>query len=466
MKTNEIIWGWTGLFHDASLAVFVDQQLVFAAHSERYSRIKNDPYLNQKIVNEALSFGKPQEVYFYERPLIKKSRQLWAGQYYAVRKQFPTSYLRKFYKNAPRSIGIHHHWSHAAACYYTRPFIEEPVCVVIDAIGEWDTASIWYKKKKVWSLRYPKSLGLFYSAVTQECALRPNEDEYITMGMAAFGRAKHHYDPYLNYHKGFPEKLRGHNYDKAASAQLLIEQEIYGIMKKARKYSSSLCYGGGVALNCVANSKIHNMFDKVWIMPNPGDAGSAIGCVLAATDYHIDWPGPYLGHNIPGEYPVNQIINELNKTGVVGVASGKAEFGPRALGNRSLLANPMLDIKDTVNKIKRRQQFRPFAPAILEEYFDEYYEGPAGPYMQYVAKAKHDMKSVIHYDGTSRVQLVKKDNTGFRKLLEKWHDQTGCPMLLNTSLNIKGEPLVNTILDAKEWQDRYKVKVCLPRIKK
>ena len=96
------------------------------------------------------------------------------------------------------------------------------------------------------------------------------------MGMAAFGNAKHHYDPYLNYHKGFQEKIRGHNYDKAASALLVIEQEIYGIMKKARKYSSSLCYGGGVALNCVANSKIHNMFDKVWIMPNP--------CLLYTSD--------------------------------------------------------------------------------------------------------------------------------------------------------------------------------------
>jgi carbamoyltransferase len=144
----------------------------------------------------------------------------------------------------------------------------------------------------------------------------------------------------------------------------------------------------------------------------------------------------------------------------VGIANGKAEFGPRALGNRSLLGDPRYDIKDTVNKIKRRQLFRPFAPAILEEYKDEYFEGPMNEYMQFVAKAKHDMSSVTHVDGTARVQVVKPNcSSSIRQVLEEWYEQTGCPMLLNTSLNIKGKPMVNTWEDAQQWSKLYNVAV-------
>ena len=134
----------------------------------------------------------------------------------------------------------------------------------------------------------------------------------------------------------------------------------------------------------------------------------------------------------------------------MGVANGKAEFGPRALGNRSLLGDPRYDIKDTVNAIKKREKFRPFAPAILEEFADEYFEGPMNRYMQFVANAKHDYKSVTHVDGTARVQVVEKDcKSIIRPILEEFYEKTGVPMLLNTSLNIKGKPMVNTEKDAE-----------------
>jgi len=143
-----------------------------------------------------------------------------------------------------------------------------------------------------------------------------------------------------------------------------------------------------------------------------------------------------------------------------GVANGRAEFGPRALGNRSLLGDPRKDIKDTVNKIKKRQKFRPFAPAILEEWADEYFTGPMNEYMQYVAKANHDFNSVTHVDGTARVQVVKKDcRSILRLILEEWYEKTKCPMLLNTSLNIKGQPMVDSIYDAVNFEKKYNVKV-------
>jgi carbamoyltransferase len=151
----------------------------------------------------------------------------------------------------------------------------------------------------------------------------------------------------------------------------------------------------------------------------------------------------------------------------VGVASGAAEFGPRALGNRSLLADPRgADIKDRVNEIKRRQKFRPFAPVILEEYVDEYFampsNQPTSPYMQTVARCRHpeQFPAIVHVDGTSRVQTVGRDcDSGVRELLEKWNVLTGCPMLLNTSLNIKGEPMVNDRADADRFEQKYNVKV-------
>lgn len=426
-------------FHDACKAIVAENEILYAGHAERYSRIKND-----KILHPDMPENQGATI-FYEKPFLKNTRRLWAGQSWKKRKKY--------------DMYLSHHWSHAAAAYYTRPFPQQPVCVVIDAIGEWDTASIWWKKKKVWSMKYPKSLGLFYSAVTRYIGLKPNEDEFITMCLAAYGKNhRWEYDPYLNYHKG--GEFSGVKEDIAACTQRILEQEIMKIMWHARKYSEYLCYGGGVALNCVANSKIQHMWKDMWIFPNPGDGGSSLGAALDFYGKRIDFKDCFLGHEIEGELNPKEVVDHLLKEGVCGVANGKAEFGPRAFGNRSLLADPRKDIKDTVNNIKKRQKYRPFAPAILEEYADKYFNGPMNQYMQFVAKAKHDYDSVTHVDGTARVQVVKDDNSNMRKVLEEWYERTQCPMLLNTSLNIKGEPLVNTLEDAQRFTQLNKVPVC------
>ena len=224
---------------------------------------------------------------------------------------------------------------------------------------------------------------------------------------------------------------------------------------------------GGCALNCSANSEITEGWENVWIMPNPGDAGSAIGAVVGYFKEHVVWPGPYLGHNISKPYPTENLVDYLKSKKIAGVANGQAEYGPRALGHRSLLADPRgLKIKDKVNEIKQRQKFRPFAPAILEEHVHEYFDMPQNidksPYMQFVAKCRQPdlFPAIIHKDGTSRVQTVgKNDSHGFRQLLENWYSETGCPMLLNTSLNIKGKPIVNTWGDAQEFAQHYGVRV-------
>jgi carbamoyltransferase len=177
----------------------------------------------------------------------------------------------------------------------------------------------------------------------------------------------------------------------------------------------------------------------------------------------MEWKGPYLGHNIVGNYPVDKLYNELKTTGLAGVANGRAEFGPRALGNRSLLADPRgVDVQDLVNTVKQRQAFRPFAPVILEEHASDYFDGHVGPYMQFVSKCKRPdlFPAISHYDDTSRVQTVtKQQHSGLHALLTKWYKDTGCPMLLNTSLNIKGEPMVDSVEDAQRWEQMYGVKV-------
>jgi carbamoyltransferase len=277
-----------------------------------------------------------------------------------------------------------------------------------------------------------------------------------------------------NVHKGlvFKPKIKDDmppEYDIASSIQALTEDVVHNVMRYAQRISKSknLVYMGGVALNCKANSTITHMWDDVWIMPSPGDSGNALGAALAKRNEWVEWKTPFLGYNIDRPYPVKQIIAELKTTKICGVANGRAEFGPRALGHRSLLADPRgPSIKDKVNAIKKRQKFRPFAPAILEEHVHDYFDMPKGvdisPYMQFTATCKkpHLFPAIVHYDKSSRVQTVgKNDSTGFRKLLEAWYKETGCPMLLNTSLNIRGKPMVNDEKDAKDWQDEYRIKV-------
>jgi carbamoyltransferase len=272
----------------------------------------------------------------------------------------------------------------------------------------------------------------------------------------------------LGIEKGSMEDSRIDEYDVAAGAQFLVEEMIEGIMRKAKEYSTSnnLVYMGGVALNCSANRFIGQFYNNIWIMPNPGDAGSSLGAAALTYGKKLNWNNAFLGYNIGGGYPVVEVAEHLLEHKIAGVASGKAEFGPRAFGNRSLLADPRgSEIKDKVNEIKQRQKFRPFAPVILEEYVEEYFYMPVGfessPYMQATAKCRQpeNFPAIVHHDGTSRVQTVPKDGSGIRSLLEWWHNKTGCPMLLNTSLNVRGEPMVNDTADAKRFEKEYGVKV-------
>jgi carbamoyltransferase len=486
------IWGISANSHDAALSVWHDKELLFAAHSERYSKIKNDGDLHPNLIKEAEYWGKPDLVVWYESNILKTFRQFTAGQGWLWSENNVRDYLKRYNIDSDIYIGSHHQ-SHAAAGYYTSGYKNASI-ICIDSIGEYETLTMWKgvdKNLNKWhSQSYPHSVGLWFSAMTQRIGLKPNEDEYILMGMASYGDPNRLYISILedffknikapeikfkqNLHKGCswwrPDLVTEQDqFDIAAATQAVYTDILKNLTSYARNTleSRNLVLMGGCALNCVANSKITADWDNIWIMPNPGDAGSAVGAVTAYLQEHIKWPGPYLGTDMGQKYPIDSLMRSLNKDKIVGVATNRAEFGPRALGHRSLLADPRgIEIKDRVNEIKRRQKFRPFAPAILEEYVHDIFDMPHGidksPYMQFVGKCRFPdlYPAIIHNDGTSRVQTVGfDDSVGFRILLENWFEDTGCPMLLNTSLNIKGQPMVNDICDARAFEQKYSVKV-------
>ncbi len=436
-----LVAGFSEGFHDAAICVLDGTKILHASHAERYSKVKGDRWLHPR---QRMLLAQAGIVAYYERVWLKNTRRLYARQ-------------RLFKPRTPYDVTFPHHQSHAAAGYYTAPF-DDCNILVVDAIGEWDTISIWDNMRKIKSWRYPYSLGLLYSAVTRRVGLVPNRDEYITMAMAAYGEPCHDLTPLLeeNLHLGCDWLLPGaREVDLAASVQALYEKQLLDLVAQCPK--RNLVLMGGCALNCVANSKI--VGKNIWIMPNPGDAGSALGAAALVNAQHLEWVDPYLGHELPRSNP-SDVVAELLSNKIAGVASERAEFGPRALGNRSLLADCRYDLKDTVNRIKRRQPFRPFAPAILEEFAEEYFDGPMNEYMQFVSPAKHDYSSVTNIDGTSRVQLVRADcRSVLRVILEEWHEKTGVPMLLNTSLNIKDEPILNDDADARRFEAANHVKV-------
>jgi carbamoyltransferase len=474
-------------YHDAAATVIDSNgNILFAGHAERYSKQKNDPDVHINLLVDVFQH-KIDTVAYYERPWKKQLRQLYSGQGVEWNKitagQILKQQIGAWTKYPPRQIKSYsHHLSHAAGGFQTSPY-DRATVVVIDAIGEWDTISIYGAEydsknkavyKKLWGQRYPNSIGLFYSAITDRLGLRAMDEEYITMGMAAYGEAKYTDTMRIlseeNLHVGTGDMFLplATDVDIAASAQAVAEELIYSVMRRARafNYSNNLVYMGGVALNCLANRNLGQYFENIWIMPNPGDAGSSLGAAALAYGGKVNFTNAYLGRDIPGPYPVDDIISSLLRDKICGVASGRAEFGPRALGNRSLLADPRgTDIKDRVNVIKQRQQFRPFAPVILEEHVDDFFIMPSGwsssRYMQIVGQCRRPdlYPAIVHVDGTSRIQTVAPDGSGIRRLLEAWHKLTGCPMLLNTSLNVRGEPMINDRADADRFEDLYEVKV-------
>ena len=368
-------------------------------------------------------------------------------------------------------------------------------------------------------VHFPHSLGLFYSAITAFLGFKVNNDEYKVMGLAPYGTPSYYERladivkvkddgsykldmRYFDYHKkmrmyssklvkafGKPRKpeseLSQRDKDLAASAQKLLEDILLKMVNHLYEITGKkkLCIAGGVALNCVANGRLlrESPFEDIFVQPAAGDAGGALGAAYYVYNTLLKKPraaamnSVYLGPDFSNQevqsfldeshikyekldWPqLNKIVaKKLSDTEIVGWFQGRMEIGPRALGNRSILANPSLpEMKDILNrKIKFRESFRPFAPVVLYEFMNEYFETDReSPFMLFTVKVKEDCRAkipaVTHLDGSARVQTLKESqNQHLYQLLHEFYRITNLPVLINTSFNVRGEPIVCTPQDA------------------
>jgi carbamoyltransferase len=533
-------------YHDSAAALLKDGHVIAAVEEERFSRKKFDDDFPHKAIQWCLDEAgitpdQIDSVAFYDKPILKFERLL--DNYIAVAPRGLYSFLdvipkwihkRLWIKNDIKKslkgfkgeiIFPEHHLSHAAHAFYTSPF-EESAILTIDGVGEWSTTSYGHAShgsvKITNDIRWPHSLGLFYSAFTYFLGFKVNEGEYKLMGLSSYGQPKYYdlildnlidvkddgsihlnmeyfaftYDKVMTSKKfsklfGIRPKTKDDDtlqihFDIGASAQKVLEDVILKMVNHIhiKTKMKNLCIGGGVALNGVANYKIlkESLFENIHIPPSPGDAGSAVGAAqYLYYDHHQNtrnilknnldliqenvYVGPsYSDEEIKKFLDSQNISYEsfdreslLKKTAqliadgnIVGWYQGKMEWGPRALGNRSILADPRReDMKDILNaKIKHRESFRPFAPSILEESASEYFEMDIpSPYMLMVAPVKkpNDIPAVTHVDGTGRLQTVSKEsNELYYDLIKEFNKITGIPVIINTSMNVMGEPIVNT----------------------
>lgn len=536
-----IILGISCFYHDSSVCLIKDGEIISAVQEERFSRIKHDWRFPEKAIKYSLQDAsvEPQDIeaiVFYEKPFLKFERILEtflsvAPRGYLSFIDIMPSWLKKKlwipviiekelnYKG--KILFSQHHLSHAASSFFLSPF-EESAILTIDGVGEWATASYGYGKgNRIYlqkEMRFPDSLGLLYSTFTAYLGFEVNDGEYKVMGMAPYGNPVYYSEikekllqinhdgsiklnmDYFSFQYGKKmfnkrfEKLFGlrarkkdepleqKHFDIAASIQKIIEDVILKMAFHVYKETKmkNLCLAGGVSLNCVANSRILNEgpFENIFIQPASGDAGGAIGAAYVAYHHYFNqkdrhplkslYLGPsftekqiidsFLKYNVEHKKlnieDLIQITAKLLSEGkVIGWFQGRMEFGPRALGNRSILADPRRpEMKDIVNKrVKFRETYRPFAPSVTFEDIDKYFEIKIeSPYMLFVAKVKSDkIPAVTHVDNTARLQTLKRqDNPLFYDLLKAFEKITGIPVLLNTSFNLKGEPIVCTPEDA------------------
>lgn len=299
-------WGINALNHGSSLAVFNNGDLKFF----QFSKADELPSDQIKL---ALNWGGPDRLFWYERPWVKKARQLYAGQYQTAFRtdNLPSTYIKQTRLNYAPITYTPHHASHAAAGYYTSPF-NHCAIVVLDAIGEFECASIWEGKhgeiKKVWSKSYPHSLGLFYSAFTKLVGLEPIKQEHLLQQMAVNGNPYRFYNEvkeymgtlvqaHKNMHRGIndwplPIDNLQDQCDIAAAVQLVFTEQVGAVMSKAKELTGSDClvYMGGCAMNNHANSEVvEPKFKYRWSLPQPGDPSSAIGAVLYHTQWRVNW---------------------------------------------------------------------------------------------------------------------------------------------------------------------------------
>src|SRR4051794_25051711 len=521
-----VVLGVNAVFHDPAAALVVDGRIVAAAEEERFSRRKHGkvavafstwelPEVAARwcLAEAGLEPGDLDAVAYSYDPNLAVP----AGTNVVAQEWEP---LRTLYvERAPRFLStalpgldpgvvrfVPHHVAHAASAYLAAPF-DSCAVMVLDGRGERSSYLAGdVRDGQLTIVRrggLPHSLGLVYEGVTEHLGFRRSSDEYKVMALAAYGIPRHldalrervwttddggfRTEP-IDWEAFVPARSDGEDWDQAgadlaASVQELLEEvelQLAGWLS-ARAGARSLAMAGGVALNCVANTRLWSQgpFDDVWVQPAAGDAGTALGAALYTARQLGDHVEPMSTAALGRSFDDDEIATVLRTAavpclhddrapeavagvladdGVVGWFDGRSEWGPRALGHRSLLANPCrAENLERLNDIKGREQFRPVAPMVLAERAHEIFEaGPIpSPYMLFTHRVRPEWRdripAVVHVDGTARIQTVdRRDEPAMAAVLDEFAARTGVPVVVNTSFNTAGRPMVDSPRDALE----------------
>ncbi|MFH9376826.1 carbamoyltransferase [Streptomyces anulatus] len=518
------VLGVNALFHDPAAALVVDGAIVAAAEEERFSRRKHGkrplpfsawelPELSARWCLEQAGL-RPSDLdvvaYSYDPGLAAPADRLGLDD--------PWDHLRQEYaRRAPEFLAealpgldagkvrfVPHHVAHAASAGQASP---HPDCavLVLDGRGECGShLSGRYVNRQLTVLasqRLPDSVGLFYEDLTQHLGFLRSSDEFKVMALASYGKPRFvdrlrefvHTDGAggftartVPWRSLVPGRAPGapwtqEHADVAASAQARLEEVLLELAwwLHGRTGEDVLALAGGVALNCVANTRLYreSPFREIWVQPAAGDAGTALGAALHVANEKEPveaMPTAALGRGwsddelrgwleraaVPYEEPddiAETVAEELSRDGVVAWFQGRSEFGPRALGHRSLLAHPgRAGNLERLNAVKGREEFRPVAPMVLEERAAELFDGPVpSPYMLFVHEVAEEWReripAVVHVDGTARAQTVNAEAEPLvARMLAAFERRTGLPVVVNTSLNTAGRPMVDDPRDALE----------------
>jgi carbamoyltransferase len=517
------VLGINAVFHDPAAALVVDGHTVAAAEEERFSRRKHGkacvPFSTWELPEQAIAWClrraglRPDELdaigYSYDPALAPAPGDITADEWEGLR----TLYVER----APRFLGslgldpgkvrfVAHHVAHAASAHLAAPWPSSAV-LVVDGRGERASHLAGHARADgtleiLAAQRLPHSLGLLYEELTEHLGFRRSSDEYKVMAMASYGQPR-----FLGALRelvrvdgdgGFavdriqwsslaPRLRSGEDWtaahaDLARSVQERLEEVLLDLARWLHLQTGEPCLAmaGGVALNCVANSRIwrEGPFDAVWVQPASGDSGTALGAAMRVArdlgDRVRPMPGADLGRSwgeeeleawldtarLPYERPpdvAEAVAEVLADDGVVAWFQGASEYGPRALGRRSLLADPRSSANlERMNDVKGREQFRPVAPMVLEDRAAELFDGPLpSPYMLFTHRVREAWRqripAVVHVDGTARIQTVSAAREPLlAAMLGAFERRTGVPVVVNTSLNTAGRPMVDDPRDALE----------------
>jgi carbamoyltransferase len=519
------VLGVNAVFHDPAAALVVDGEIVAAAEEERFSRRKHGkpavPFSTWELPEHSAAWClaeaglSPPDLdavaYSYEPSLAPQpdgdvTADAWEGLRTLYAQRAPYFLQTALPGLDPDRVHfVPHHVAHAASAHLAGPFPRSSV-IVLDGRGE--RASYLAGRYVDGDLEVlatqdlPHSLGILYEEVTEHLGFRRSSDEYKVMAMASYGRPAFLEDfrraVRTNGRGGFtvepldleafaPRLAKGEQWtqahaDLAASMQTRLQEVLLELARwlHERTGDAVLTMAGGVALNCVANSFLADTgpFERVWVQPAAGDAGTALGAALYVAGLLGDHVSPMttaalgrawtdeqlerrltaagVAYERPGDL-AEETAEVIARNGIVAWFQGRSEYGPRALGHRSLLANPTDPSNLTrLNDIKGREQFRPVAPMVLLERAPEIFDGPLpSPYMLFTHRVHDEWReripAVVHVDGTARIQTVDRtDEPLVARLLDAVERRIGVPVVVNTSLNTAGRPMVDDPRDALE----------------